>query len=153
MINILMKRFRTNLVLGIGAVLIALLLFFAPRANSLELLVLDDPDCYFCAQFKNGAGATYSESSFAEWAPLTYVPYGIKLKPRPDIWPAWFSQAKEEERIGKIRGTPTFILYDTLPGDDEPQEIVSILGYSDEEWFYDRLQYIRETYEAWKAKQ
>ncbi len=152
-----MNLLLTNLALRLGsptahAIVIAIALFLtAPMSHAVELLIMDDLSCVYCKRFKADAGATYNESPYAEWAPLRYMIWSKGYRPHPHEWPDWFRAARDEGRINKVRGTPTFILYDTPPGEDKPREVGRILGYRGEEWFYDRLQFMRETYETWKA--
>jgi hypothetical protein len=146
----------TNLALRLGsptghAILIALaLLFIAPMAHAMEILVLDDPNCRYCKRFKSEVGAEYNDSDLAAWAPLVYVDHSVGYIARPDLWPVWFKEARDEGRIGLTKHWPTFIFYDTLPGRTTPQEVARLKGYGGREWFYDRVNFIRETYEAWK---
>lgn len=135
-----------------AAVIGLALLLVAPFASALQLIVLDDPQCGYCREFKRAAGSIYNDSPYGKWAPIIYVTYSKGYSQVPDDWPEWFSQAVNEGRIGSAEGTPTFILYDTLPGTLAPREIGRIEGYGGSAWFYDRLENIRGSYEAWKAQ-
>ena len=49
--------------------------------------------------------------------------------------PEWFNIAYEEGRIQKIKGPPTFIIWD----EENQEEIDRIVGYGGKEWFYEQI--------------
>ena len=69
----------------------------------------------------------YHDTEYAEILPLII----IDAKKRPK----WFKIAYKESRIGKIRGTPTFIIWNEETG----MEIDRIVGYSGKKWFYEYI--------------
>ena len=150
-----MNRLLTNLALRLGsptghAILIALaLLLIAPMARAMQILVIDSTECVYCMAFKQSAGKTFAESSHAEWAELVHVDYAVKYVPVRSRWPDWFKQAVDEGRIGAVKNYPTFIFYDTLPGRITPREVMRIKGFGGPTWWYDRVEFFRQSYEEW----
>lgn len=138
---------------SIRIAIIAIVLFLVTfKVSALELVVVDDPECYYCQQFRQGAGQTYDMSEYGEWAPLVSITYAIGYRPDRNLWSDWFRDAMDDGRIRKITGTPTFILYDLVPGEEEPREIGRIVGYGGEESFYENMKHYKEQYPAWKAQ-
>ena len=127
------------------------LLLVTFKVAALELIVLDDPSCVYCQRFKAGAGATYEQSEFQEWAPIQYVTWSQGYRRSPSQWPDWFREAVEEGRIGPVNGTPQFILFDLIPGEDKPREIGRIGGYVGGR-FYEYMQSFKDQYPEWKAQ-
>jgi len=128
-------------------------LFVISVSYALELIVVDDPQCYYCNQFKEGAAQTYDQSPHAEWAPLKYVIYSRGYQPVQSEWPDWFLLAMDDGRINPITGTPTFIFYELVAGEDAPREIGRMVGYGDEELFYANMEHYRTQYIEWEKTQ
>jgi len=127
------------------------LLLVTFKVSALELLVMDDPECVYCTKFKEGAGSTYEQSEYQEWAPIQYITWSQGYTPSPAQWPNWFRDAINDGRIKPVNGTPMFILYDTVPGETEPREIGRIEGYVGGR-FYDYMKSFKDQYPEWKAQ-
>ena len=137
----------------VRTVIIGLVLLFVTfKVSALELIVLDDPDCIYCQRFKNDVGNVYHETPYHDFAPLKYVEYATRLRPRPENWPDWFRDAYEDGRIGHVNGTPVFILYDYVPDEGISREIARIEGYGNAVEFFTHLEHYRQQYDAWKEK-
>ncbi len=128
-------------------------IFVISVSYALELIVVDDPQCYYCNKFKEGAAQSYEQSEHADWAPLKYVIYSRGYQPVQSEWPDWFLLAMDDGRIKPITGTPTFIFYDSVKGEDEPREIGRMVGYGDEALFYANMEHYHKQYIEWKKTQ
>jgi len=93
--------------------------------KALELLMAHNPDCHICQKFIEEVAVDYNDSEIAKRLPLVI----ISVYDQPE----WFKQAYAEGRIKKIRGTPTFIIWNGR------KELGRIIGYNGKQWFYERL--------------
>ena len=75
----------------------------------------------------NDVEPEYHDTEYAETLPLTIIYHNDR--------PEWFNIAYEEGRIKKIKGTPTFIIWD----EESQAEIDRIVGYGGKEWFYEQI--------------
>lgn len=110
-----------------------------PHDAPYQLLVLDDPACGVCLKFKAEVGAGYDSTDHAKRATLSYVSFAQNFQIRPDLWPGWFTEMVQGERLvgGMPRGTPTFVIAET--GSSGLVEVARIAGYGGVGWFNDRL--------------
>ena len=92
-----------------------------------ELLMFSVKTCHYCIAFMNEVEPGYHDTIYAETLPLTIVYHTDR--------PEWFNIAYEEGRIQKIKGTPTFIIWD----EKSQEEIDRIVGYGVKEWFYEQI--------------
>ena len=69
----------------------------------------------------------YHDTEYAKTLPLTIID-------AKDI-PEWFHIAYDKGDIKKIKGTPTFIIWD----EENQIEIDRIVGYGGKEWFYEQI--------------
>ena len=106
-------------------------------ARAYELLMFSVSNCIYCIAFNEQVAPEYNDTVYAETLPLTIID-------NEDI-PEWFQIAYEEGKIKKIRGTPTFIIFDT----ESQAEIDRIVGYNGKEWFYEQIAYWIEHHEEY----
>lgn len=84
-----------------------------------------NPACHICERFINEVAVDYNDSDIAKKLPLIIISVYAQ--------PEWFKQAYAENRIKKIRGTPTFIIWNGR------KELGRIVGYQSKGRFYSRL--------------
>ena len=106
-------------------------------ARAYELLMFSVSNCIYCIAFNEQVAPEYNDTVYAETLPLTIID-------NADI-PEWFTKAYEEGKIKKIKGTPTFIIFDK----ESQAEIDRIVGYNGKEWFYEKIAYWIEHYEEY----
>ena len=97
-------------------------------------------NCIYCIKFNEEVAPYYNKTTYAETLPLTIID-------NADI-PEWFHIAYAEGRIEPIKGTPTFIIFDT----ESQAEVNRFVGYNGKEWFYERVASWIEHYEAYYIK-
>ena len=112
-------------------------LFLSFAASAYELLMFSVSWCSYCTAFHEQVAPTYNDTEYAETLPLTI----IDAENRPE----WFTIAYEKGDIEKIRGTPTFIIFDK----ESQVEIDRIVGYNGKEGFYERIAYWIKHYEEY----
>ena len=105
------------------------LLFLSLPLSAYELLMFSVKNCIYCIAFNEQVAPTYNDTKYAETLPLIIID-------AKDI-PEWFHIAYDKGNIKKIRGTPTFIIWD----EENQVEIDRIVGYNGKEWFYERIAY------------
>ena len=113
------------------------LLFLSLPLSAYELLMFSVKNCIYCIAFNEQVAPTYNDTKYAETLPLTIIDN--------ENIPEWFTIAYEEGRIQKIKGTPTFIIWD----EENQIEIERIVGYNGKEWFYERVAYWVKHYEEY----
>ena len=113
------------------------LLFLSFSASAYELLMFSVKNCIYCIKFHEEVAPYYNKTIYAETLPLTIID-------NADI-PEWFHIAYDEGRIKKIKGTPTFIIFDT----ESQAEVNRFVGYNGKEWFYERVASWIEHYEEY----
>ena len=118
------------------SILFTLLLLSLP-VKAYELLMFSVSWCSYCIAFNEQVAPTYNDSKYAEILPLTIID--------AENIPEWFTKVYKEGKIKKIRGTPTFIIWD----EESQIEIERIVGYNSKEWFYERIEYWIEHYEEY----
>ena len=96
-------------------------ILFTTSVNAYELLMFHNKYCGYCVAFMREVAIDYEYKDI----PLVI----IDTHNQPD----WFKKAYAEGHIKKIRGTPTFIVW------NGKEELVRIVGYGDKESFYKRL--------------
>ena len=105
------------------------LLFLSLPLSAYELLMFSVKNCIYCIKFNEEVAPYYNKTTYAETLPLTIID-------NADI-PEWFHIAYAEGRIEPIKGTPTFIIFDT----ESQAEIDRFVGYNGKEWFYEQIAY------------
>ena len=118
------------------SILFTLLLLSLPL-KAYELLMFSVSNCIYCIAFNEQVAPEYNDTIYAETLPLTIID--------AEHPPEWFTTAYEEGKIKKIRGTPTFIIWDK----ESQSEIDRIVGYNGKEWFYERIAYWIEHHEEY----
>ena len=118
------------------SILFTVLLLSLPL-KAYELLMFSVSNCIYCIAFNEQVAPEYNDTVYAETLPLTIID-------NEDI-PEWFQIAYEEGKIKKIRGTPTFIIFD----EESQAEIDRIVGYNGKEWFYEKIAYWVEHYKEY----
>jgi thioredoxin-related protein len=103
-------------------------ILFAFPAYALELLMAHNPKCGICQKFIEEVAVDYNDSEIAKKLPLKIISVYDQ--------PQWFQEAYAEGRIKVIRGTPTFIVWNGR------KELVRLVGYSNKERFYRRVEAI-----------
>ena len=98
-----------------------LAMFFTTSAQALELLMFHSKYCGYCNAFMEEVGVDYENEDL----PLVIIDAHDQ--------PVWFQEAYAEGRIKKIRGTPTFIVWNGR------RELVRIVGYGGKDSFYRTL--------------
>ena len=102
------------------------LLFASPSQAASSLLMFSNPNCGYCQNFLKEVEPTYSQSEAGRLLPLHIIQMD---KPVPD----WYIEAFKAKAIGRIAGTPTFIVW---INDREEHRFV---GYPGKEQFYAQL--------------
>ena len=110
------------------------LLFLSLPLSAYELLMFSVSNCIYCIAFNEQVAPTYNDTKYAETLPLTIID--------AEDPPEWFTTAYEKGDIKKIKGTPTFIIFNK----ESQVEIDRIVGYNGKEWFYERIAYWIEHY-------
>ena len=118
------------------SILFTVLLLSLPL-KAYELLMFSVSWCSYCVAFNEQVAPTYNDTKYAETLPLTIID--------AENIPEWFTKVYEEGKIKKIKGTPTFIIWD----EENQIEIERIVGYNSKEWFYERIEYWIEHYEEY----
>ena len=113
------------------------LLFLSLPLSAYELLMFSVKNCIYCIAFNEQVAPTYNDTKYAETLPLT-------IKDNENI-PEWFTNAYEKGDIKKIKGTPTFIIFDK----ESQAEIDRIVGYNGKERFYEKIAYWVKHYEEY----
>ena len=102
-------------------------LFLSFSASAYELLMFSIKSCHYCIAFMEQVEPEYHDTEYAETLPLTIID-------AKDI-PEWFHIAYDKGDIKKIKGTPTFIIFDT----ESQVEIARIVGYGGKDRFYEQI--------------
>ena len=102
------------------------LLFTSPSQAASSLLMFSNPNCGYCQNFLKEVEPTYSQSEAGSLLPLHIIQMD---KPVPD----WYIEAFKAKAIGRIAGTPTFIVWVNA------QEEGRFVGYPGKEQFYAQL--------------
>ena len=118
------------------SILFTLLLLSLPL-KAYELLMFSVSWCSYCVAFHKEITPEYNDTEYAEILPLTIID--------AENIPEWFTKVYEEDKIKRIRGTPTFIIWDK----ENQVEIDRIVGYNGKEWFYERIAYWIEHHEEY----
>ncbi|MAV94644.1 MAG: hypothetical protein CMA31_03025 [Euryarchaeota archaeon] len=105
---------------------IAFVLLFTSPLKAAELLMFSNPNCGYCQNFLKEVEPTYSQSEAGRLMPLHIIQMD---KPVPD----WYINAFKAKAIGRIAGTPTFIVW------VNDQEEGRFVGYPGKEQFYAQL--------------
>ena len=105
--------------------LACLFLLIALPVAAAELLMFSNPECKYCQEFLREVEPTYKDSEYSKHLPLRVITMVGDM-------PKWIIKALDEGRLGPIRNTPTFIVWDE-------KEIARLVGYGGKESFYESL--------------
>ena len=105
---------------------IAFIVLWATPSYANELLMFSNPNCGYCQKFLEEVEPTDNESEAGKVLPLHIIQME---QPVPD----WYINAFKAKAIGRIAGTPTFIVW---INDREEHRFV---GYPGKEQFYAQL--------------
>ncbi|MEC7641819.1 MAG: hypothetical protein VYC17_06645 [Nitrospinota bacterium] len=105
-------------------------IFCATQAFCLELLVFSGEKSKNSKSWGKEVLPGYAETKYKESLPLKIFP--IEGRNFPD----WFYEALQQNRVGEIIGTPTFIIWDEKKG----REAGRVEGYTQKSKFYSRLE-------------
>ena len=105
------------------------LLFLSLPLSAYELLMFSVSKCIYCIKFNEEVAPYYNDTEYAKTLPLIIID-------AKDI-PEWFHIAYDKGNIKKIKGTPTFIIFDT----ESQAEVDRFVGYNGKEWFYEQIAY------------
>ena len=105
-----------------------LFLLIAFPVYAFELLMFSNPHCGYCQAFLNEVAPGYDKTEYAKYLPLKIIQVNTKM-------PDWIAEAMSNGRLGGIRATPTFVIWDN----DHQYEIARLLGYINKERFYQDL--------------
>jgi len=112
-------------------IIICILVFFLnSKAFSLELIMINSKNCFYCKKFLSEVKPEYN---------ISELPLVIIDNYNP---PKWFKNAYKQKKIKPYRGTPTFIIWNSI----QDYEIDRIIGYSGKERFYNQLREILITF-------
>lgn len=98
------------------------------QVSANELLVISGKNS---KNSKKWQEEVYQKSIQSEGGPILVKVVTIEA----DNFPRWISQAMNEERMGEIFGTPTFIIWDEV----NKKELGRLEGYTEKERFYSQL--------------
>ena len=118
------------------SILFTVLLLSLPL-KAYELLMFSVSWCSYCIAFHEQVAPTYNDTEYAKILPLIIID--------AENIPEWFTKVYKEDKIKRIRGTPTFIIWDK----ENQVEIDRIVGYNGEEWFYERIAYWIKNHEEY----
>ena len=104
---------------------IALIVLWATPSHAIELLMFSNPNCGYCQKFLEEVEPTYKESPAGEVMPLRIINMDGAV-------PDWYIKAFKEKRIGRIAGTPTFVVW-------TDRAIFKWVGYKGVKHFYDTI--------------
>ena len=94
-------------------------LLMAIPVAAAELLMVSNPECKYCQEFLEEVEPTYHDSEYSKHLPLKVITM------RGDM-PIWIARAMDEGRLGPIRNTPPYIVWDE-------KEIARLVGYGGKE--------------------
>lgn len=106
--------------------IVFVLLFASPSQAGPTLLMFSNPNCGYCQSFLKEVEPTYSQSEAGKLLPLHIIQMD---QPVPD----WYIEAFKAKAIGRIAGTPTFIVW------INDREEGRFVGYPGKEKFYKTL--------------
>ncbi|MFT4578061.1 MAG: hypothetical protein ACI8PD_000470 [Nitrospinales bacterium] len=110
-------------------VILLFLVIFTPTGFAQELLVLSGEKSQNSKRWQEEVLPEYGASTLEKNLPVKIVPVKGKL------FPEWMAKALDEERVGEIFGTPTFIIWDPKI----EKEIGRIEGYTQKSRFFSQL--------------
>jgi hypothetical protein len=105
------------------------LVLFASQALAKELLVLSGEKSQNSERWKKEVLPEYPKSEVGKNLPAKIVVI------QGNNFPEWLAKAMEENRVGEIVGTPTFIIWD----EDNKNEMGRVEGYTQKHIFYSQL--------------
>jgi len=106
---------------------VALVLCFSTSALGAELLMFSMKSCGYCRNFLKEVAQEYSSTEYAKILPLRIISMDRKNAPR------WFDNAYDQNQIDGIRGTPTFVVFDS------GKEVARLIGYNGKKRWYDDI--------------
>lgn len=117
-----MKKIMSIFVIGF-------LLLFAAQALAYELLVLSGETSQNSKRWKEEVFPEFANSEVGKNLPVKIVTF------KGADFPGWISGAIQENRVGEIVGTPTFIIWDS----EKKQEVGRVEGYTQKPRFYSQM--------------
>ena len=112
--------------------IICIIVFFVLLPSQVlanELLVISGENSKNSKKWKKEVLQEYIQSEIGKKNPAKIVSI------EGDKFPKWFMKAMEEERIGQILGTPTFIIWDSV----NKKELGRLEGFTQKSKFYTEL--------------
>ena len=112
--------------------IICIIVFFVLLPSQVlanELLVVSGENSKNSKKWKKEVLQEYIQSEMGKKNPAKIVSI------EGDKFPKWFMKAMEEERIGQILGTPTFIIWDSV----NKKELGRLEGFTQKSKFYTEL--------------
>jgi hypothetical protein len=112
--------------------IIFIIVFFVlltSQALANELLVVSGENSKNSKKWQDEVLQEYTQSEMGKKNPAKIVSI------EGDKFPKWFMKAMEEERIGQILGTPTFIIWDSV----NKKELGRLEGFTQKSKFYTEL--------------
>tara|TARA_B100000959_G_scaffold271081_1_gene318799 strand:- start:990 stop:1631 length:642 start_codon:yes stop_codon:yes gene_type:complete len=109
-----------------------LFLLIAFPVYAFELLMFSNPHCSYCQAFLNEVAPGYDKTEYAKYLPLKIIQVNTKM-------PDWIAEAMSNGRLGGIRATPTFVIWDNSGTYDRGKEIARLEGYPGKEIFYESI--------------
>jgi hypothetical protein len=113
----------------IGAFIISFLLLFAAQALAYELLVLSGETSQNSKRWKEEVFPEFANSKAGKGLSVKIVTF------KGANFPDWIAGAIQENRVGEIIGTPTFIIWDAK----KKQEVGRVEGYTQKPRFYSQI--------------
>ena len=113
----------------IYGVICSAILLFSVQVSANELLVLIGENSKNSKRWQDEVFQDYAQSNIGKKFPIKVVTI------QGNNFPKWFIKAMEEDRIGEILGTPTFIIWDEV----NKKEVGRFEGYTQKSRFYLQL--------------
>tara|TARA_B100000315_G_C14425347_1_gene517540 strand:+ start:120 stop:722 length:603 start_codon:yes stop_codon:yes gene_type:complete len=113
----------------IYGVICSAILLFSVQVSANELLVLIGENSKNSKRWQDEVFQDYAQSNIGNKFPAKVVTI------QGNNFPKWFIKAMEEDRIGEILGTPTFIIWDEV----NKKEVGRFEGYTQKSRFYLQL--------------
>jgi hypothetical protein len=113
----------------ISILTISLLVLFATQTLAYELIVLSGETSKNSKRWKEEVFSEYSKSEVGKNLPAKIVTF------QGANFPEWIAGAIQENRIGEIAGTPTFIIWDA----EKKQEVGRVEGYTEKPRFFSQM--------------
>jgi hypothetical protein len=113
----------------ISIFIIGLLVLFATQTLAYELIVLSGETSKNSKRWKEEVFQEYANSEVGKTLPAKIVTF------QGANFPGWIAGAIQENRVGEIMGTPTFIIWDA----EKKQEVGRVEGYTEKAKFFSQM--------------